>query len=106
MLEFKLRFFCSMACVLKSLRHITSASPETLRIDLIIVVVGDGNWGRGRRWAWLPPTVEGPFLTQQQHICCVHLHRAQERVFHTVLHCFGRLFGIDQAASPFVCGPS
>lgn len=51
-----------MASVLKPLSHITSASPETLRIDLIIVVVGGRNLGTGRLWVWLLPTVKCPFL--------------------------------------------
>lgn len=37
-----------MAYALKPLSHITSASPETLRIDLTTVVMGDKNLGTGR----------------------------------------------------------
>lgn len=91
-----------MASVLKPLSHITSASPETLRIDLIIVVVGGRNLGTGRLWVWLLPTVKCP----PPNPSSVHLHRLRRSFLHTFLHLLGSLFGINQAVSPFACGLS
>lgn len=96
-----------MAYVLKPLSHITSASPETLRIDLITVLVRGRNLGTSRLWAWLLPTVKCRLLTPPAAHVLVFISIGYSKVFlHTLRHLLGSLFGINQAASSFACGLS
>lgn len=69
---------------LKPLRYITSASPGTLRIDLIAGVVGNGNWERGRKASGLvSPTVKCTFWTPAAACVLVFLPQGPGKIFHS-----------------------